>query len=204
MITLQEMSQLTTLYTQPHRYYHNINHINDCLTELESIPQHGVTFGGHQLVGVDCDIIEKAIWYHDAVYNPYSKHNEHRSAALLPDEKIGNDYYDNVREAILATAKHLEIQENIQLTTKIMLDIDLSGFGQPFDICWKHAQNIRKEYYNTNDFDFLTGRLKFLNTIDNRSALYYTKYFYDKYEVQARRNIAEEILKTTLAWHTAG
>jgi predicted metal-dependent HD superfamily phosphohydrolase len=198
ILTLGEMACLSQLYTQPHRKYHNINHINDCLAELENIPTHGTyeLFDNHTLVGVDYATIETAIWYHDAIYNPYSKHNEHRSAALVPDKKIGNDFYDNVREAILATAKHLETQIDIQLTTKIMLDIDLSGFGKPWKICQMHAENIRAEYYNTPDEEFYVGRLNFLEAINKRPTLYYTKYFHNKYHEQSKKNLAREIEDT--------
>lgn len=185
MITLEEMAMLSTLYAQSHRFYHNINHINDCLAELEQIPN---------ISHNDRVVIEKAIWYHDAVYNPHSTENEIKSAALLQHNPTTTA--DHVRKIILATAKHLVTQENISLTTQIMLDIDLCGFGKPWEICKKNADNIRKEYYNTTDLDFYKGRKNFLETIMKRESLYYTDYFRNKYHKQSRENLEAEMKLT--------
>ncbi len=197
MITLREMSMLSTLYAQPHRHYHNINHINDCLVELENFYVDQFTYN-------DRMVVEKAIWYHDAVYNPYSKENEVQSANLLPPNPFGS--VDKLAyRAILATAKHLTTQENLPLATQVMLDIDLSGFGKPFEICWKHAENIRKEYYHTNDIDFFKGRIDFLTTISQRESLYYTDFFKEKYHEQSRRNLEQELEKTKFQiWNNRG
>ncbi len=203
MITLSEMSMLTTLYTQPHRTYHNINHINDCLTELENIPREVITDYERQ-------IIETAIWYHDAVYNPYSKRNEMNSAELYtqhrtsPKEAMSN-WTTIVCDAILATANHTITQaadmsyyiDNVlSLTTQVMLDIDLAGFGKSWKINQMYADNIRKEYYLTEELEFYTGRLAFLNTINKRESLYYTDYFKKKYHKQSKKNLEQEIILT--------
>lgn len=195
MITLQEMSMLSTLYTQPHRHYHNLNHINECLVELENFHSKDFTYG-------DRRIVTRAIWYHDAVYNPYSKNNEVESAMLIQP----NYWMDNneVRNAILATAKHMTTQvikdkegkeHPLPLATQVMLDIDLAGFGKPTQECLANGANIRKEYYKTNDREFAEGRLKFLRAIMQRESLYYTDLFKEKYHEQSQKNlkIEEEI-----------
>lgn len=192
MITLQEMSMLTTLYTQPHRHYHNINHINDCLTELENMPPK-ILFRNQK--GIDeHSIVEKAIWYHDAVYNPYSVRNELNSISLLPTiTEYNASLIDAVRDAILATMCHTITQDKISLSTQVMLDIDLSGFGKPTSECLENGENVRNEYYKTNNLDFYTGRLKFLQTIMERESLYYTDYFRDKYHEQSQKNMKIEV-----------
>lgn len=184
MISLQEMSMLSTLYTQPHRTYHNINHINECLAELEGFHSKDFSYGDRQ-------VVERAIWFHDAVYNPYSKENEIQSAMLVPEDPkfIG----DRVRKIILATAKHVITQEDLDFATQVMLDIDLAGFGKPWHICQKNGDNVRAEYYNTSDYDFAVGRLKFAQAIAQRESLYYTDYFKAKYHEQSQKNLAVEI-----------
>jgi predicted metal-dependent HD superfamily phosphohydrolase len=192
MIKLEEMSMLTTLYTQPHRHYHNINHINDCLVELENLPKD-------MLHLFERNVVETAIWWHDAVYNPYSKKNEQTSADMF-DAYIGVEtpFAYAVRQAILATANHtitqkanplFYIDNELPLVTEVMLDIDLSGFGKSWEICKQNADNIRKEYYNTEDFEFYQGRLKFLEAISQRESLYYTDVFRDMYHEQSRENL---------------
>lgn len=186
-LPLEEQAYLSTLLTQPHRHYHNIIHVNDCLAEAYKM--------FNEKVADEHKHLTYAIWYHDAIYNPYSKSNEDASIALLPDDAHN---LSAVIEAIEATKFHTEDQTGLSWPTMLMLDIDLSGFGKSFEVCWKHAENIRKEYYHTPDLDFLKGRVQFLSRMDNRTRIYYTPYFYDKYEVQARKNIAEELIKTKL------
>lgn len=192
MNKLETMACLSTLYTQPHRHYHNMNHINDCLAEFEAARD-----SFPELSDRDRNQIITAIWFHDAVYNPYSKQNEANSADLIP--VVAGDYISThyeLRDMIMATSRHLVTQPDLPLRTQILLDIDLSGFGQPFDICWKNSENIRKEYYNTSDLDFNKGRLAFLQTIILRPSLYYTNYFKEKYDIQSHKNLLTEIEKT--------
>ena len=200
MMTLDEMSQLTTLYTQPHRKYHNINHINDCLAELEQyqIDHPDVrNFNLNQL-----NWCEKALWYHDAIYNPYSKQNEELSALLFEDANPGYLGFNVVSDTILLTAEHLkthdfsrmdETDPEVSLVQKIVLDIDLSGFGKDRLVFAMNGMNIRHEYYRTSIRDFLDGRMGFYEALVKRPTLYYTKYFNDKYHEQSRHNIEWEM-----------
>ena len=61
----QEFARLKTMYLEPQRFYHNMAHIGSCLTELDSV---------RDLVQQP-DLVEFAIWYHDAIYNPKLKDN---------------------------------------------------------------------------------------------------------------------------------
>lgn len=190
MITLQEMSMLSTLYTQPHRTYHNMTHIMECLTELENFPSSSLDGFTYR----DIQIVEKTIWYHDAVYNPYSKENERQSALLLQEGSWYADMINKlVRNAIWATARHHVTQNDLSPATKVMLDIDLSGFGKSTSECLENGENVRREYYKTNDTDFYTGRLNFLRTIRKRESLYYTDYFKEKYHMQSQKNLNLEV-----------
>ena len=58
------------MYQEKHRAYHNLEHVNDCLNQLDNFESE-IT---------DKHIIEMAIWYHDIIYNPYGKNNELKSA----------------------------------------------------------------------------------------------------------------------------
>src|SRR5271157_4285217 len=198
MISLQEMANLTTLYSQPQRHYHNINHINDCLVELENF-SHPDFDKPHRT------LVESAIWYHDAIYNPYSSLNEWHSMNLVTEigYEMDDPFFKRVGELVIYTRRHLETLEfsyygvqlkpELYLPCKVLLDIDLSGFGKPWEICVKHSDNIRKEYYHTSDYDFAIGRLDFLKKINKRESLYYTDHFKRLYQEQSKKNIGREI-----------
>lgn len=197
MITLREMADLSTLYGQKHRHYHDIIHIQNCLAELDAYNQ-----ATHELSISDYEIAKTAIWYHDAVYNPYGQpgNNELESTWLVPEH---HENYDSIRQVILMTAKHLKdidwqwsYFDNVSgkvNPAQVTLDIDLAGFGKPTPEFLRNSANIRKEYYNTSDYDFAVGRLKFAEAISKRDYLYYTDYFRDKYHEMSRKNLQIEI-----------
>ena len=206
MISLQEQANLTTLYSQPWRRYHNIVHINDCMTELETFWDAGT--GQPEFTFDDFQIVETAIWYHDAVYNPYSKRNEERSAYLVIDcllSRVGKsekDFIIKVNDAIVSTKYHLtDIETESSIATKVMMDIDLSGLGNSWEQYDTNSQNIMDEYYNSSEEEIIEGRLAFLTKLNKKEHFYYTSYFRHKYEVRARENVNREIdiLRRTLS-----
>ncbi len=204
MISLQEMTNLSILYAQKHRHYHDITHIQTCLALLEEFDYATDISTGH------VNLIESALWYHDAIYNPYSKENEITSQLLFMDYGRATRVDKGIiASAIAATAKHTETQTfrrdmpidtDYALVTQAVLDIDLAGFGMSWDIYCRNGDNIRKEYYLTDDKDFYAGRLAFLQKmqarIDETDTFYYTNYFRKKYYDQAKINIAADIART--------
>ncbi len=112
---------LVARYSEPHRAYHTLEHIEHCLSEFEQV---------RQLIA-NPDAVELALWFHDAIYNTRTKDSEARSAELalkamrsfsLPD-RIGQ----LVASLIMATT-HTAIPTDPD--TQLFVDIDLSIFGQ--------------------------------------------------------------------------
>ena len=77
MLSLSEMAALSALYAQSHRHYHTIAHVQSCLAEFEQYCESPECPVADELA-IHC--VEMALWYHDAVYNPYSAQNEIKSA----------------------------------------------------------------------------------------------------------------------------
>jgi predicted metal-dependent HD superfamily phosphohydrolase len=197
-MNLAERAMLSTLLSEPHRKYHNLNHIHQCLIEFDQY-EKALNTNDHMRKHV-----EDAIWYHDIVYNPYATDNEERSAEVYMLQRIslidggtnvsGLYKAEKVRDTILATAKHTITQENLSDATKIMLDIDLAGFGKSRSIFAKNGIDIRNEYYNTSTMDFMIGRMKFYDKLSGRPTLYYTEYFYNRYHNSSQENIKWEMV----------
>ena len=57
-------------YAEPHRHYHNLNHIGFLLRKFDE-------------TGEKSEEIEMAIWYHDAIYDPKAGDNEAQSAGFF-------------------------------------------------------------------------------------------------------------------------
>lgn len=188
---VKEIALLSTLYAQSHRHYHDINHVNYCLGKLEEFKDNTSSSECPQLT---YDIVERAIWWHDAVYNPFSSKNEENSSLLF------SDYFNNVEEttlyefnevnaAILATEHHIKDQSNISYETQILLDIDLVGLASSWSRFMKNSKAIRKEFSHIDTDTFVKNHRAFFNTLLNRKRIYYTDYFHEKYEKIARDNI---------------
>lgn len=197
-LPLEEQAYLSTLLTQPHRHYHNIIHVNDCLAEAYKM--------FNEKVADEHKHLTYAIWYHDAIYNPYAPQgvNEHESAELFIRYHTNKHdvHLNTVAYAIRATAKHTVTQsittmvgdeEEYATFARFMLDIDLSGLGKSSAVFALNSLNIRREYHATSDMDVVKGRLKFFTQLNKRESFYYTDYFKDLYHVQSKKNVEHEL-----------
>lgn len=75
----------------------------------------------------------------------------------------------------------------------LFLDLDLSILGSSDHEYDLYAKQIRKEYNSYSTEEYRIGRITVLRGFLNRERLYFTDYFYGKYESRARRNIEREI-----------
>lgn len=174
-------NDLVARYSEPHRAYHTLVHIGHCLDEFEQVRQ----------LATNPDAVELALWYHDAIYDTKTKDSEERSAtlavevaknALLPD-----DFGQSVANLITAT-KHTASPTDPDV--QLLVDVDLSILGQPENKFDEYEQQIRKEYEWVAEDAFVAGRSAILKSFLDRSTIYSTPFFLDKYEAQARANIA--------------
>lgn len=178
-------------YSQPNRKYHNMAHIAHCLEEFDQIKE-----------SLDNpDLVEVAIWFHDAVYDPKNKDNEEKSAELayktLKHRDLSESFAQKVKEMIINSDHSGEVGDN---DTKYLLDIDLAILGKPSDQFDEYEREIRDEY---SDFikefsreEFIDERKRLLSNFLNRaseSSIYRTEEFREKYESHRIKN-----LKTSL------
>ena len=214
MLSLTETANLSVLYAQSHRHYHNIVHIQNCLSELEAYKKSELKLE-HTPAELDC--IEKAIWYHDAIYNPYSSENEYNSAQLFLAEHGRTKETSWVAKTINTTAEHtrtlvglLAVAQQQESTpwariAAVVMDIDLASLGAPWDEFSENTRLIRKEYHRTSDSQFIAGRIAFMQTMLQRfkatGVLYYTPHFKERYEGQAIKNMENAIKRNETRPH---
>lgn len=183
ILTSIQRDKLVSRYNEPHRFYHNLEHIT-VLFQLASA--HGVRLSIPQ---------QLAIWYHDAIYEPGSVENEIKSAELLRTDCQSNCWLSEAimyraYDMVMATKRHLSSDNE----TQIILDLDLAGLG--FDRASYEAATIKIH----KEFEFRTGepipkdkRILFLESLLSREYIFYTSWGRDFYERSARRNIQNEI-----------
>jgi predicted metal-dependent HD superfamily phosphohydrolase len=189
IFNLDDLAKFSTLYSEPHRYYHTLEHIYHCLAEYRE-------YGKTQLIkdAPKTWETEKAIWFHDIVYNPRAApyENEQDSANLYHEwDAISNDSASRRRvyNMILATASH----ESTDSQTMAFLDVDMSILGAEKHNYAIYKSNIRKEYEFVPTTVYNSYRRKFLKGVLERPRIYLTDFFREKYEKTARANIQGEL-----------
>lgn len=172
---------LLAAYSEPHRHYHTLEHIQHLFEELDNCENVS-------------DEMLWAVWYHDIVYQPGAKNNEKRSAdiadAELRDFGLSSLRIDKTKSLIIATQTH---QSNEDIETQLFLDADMAILGSEPTTYFNYREAIRKEHANIPRLLFNRGRRKFLKSILKQKTIFLTPHFKNKYEENARSNIEHEL-----------
>jgi predicted metal-dependent HD superfamily phosphohydrolase len=176
--------QVLSAYSETHRFYHAISHIEHCLSEFDDAAH----------LCESPDEVEFALWLHDVVYDPHASDNEERSAELatkiLSDSRCPEIKAKKVRELILIT-RHTKTPATTD--AQLVVDIDLSILGQPPGIFGAYEKNIRAEYSWVSEDAYRSGRSKILQGFLNRTSIYATERFEKRYGNQARENLIKAL-----------
>lgn len=171
-------SKLQRHYSEPHRVYHDRQHLAHCLEQLELA--NGLIAHPEQ--------VEMAIWFHDIINDPGDRHNEQRSAdyfRTLAAGRFDAEFVDAVVELILVTT-HREAP--LDPDQQFICDIDLASFGCPWE-CFIHDSNRVKAEFTGTEEEYYRGKKAFLQAMLGRERIFLTDFFNQHYEQQARENI---------------
>ncbi|MCF7928725.1 MAG: hypothetical protein K9L68_07225 [Spirochaetales bacterium] len=189
---------LHSYYTQPHRHYHNLDHIAGSLRLFDEI--------SGKAAAPFC--VEAAIWFHDSIYQPGNPRNEEKSSALAERslEKMGFPF--EITEPIgvlIRLTSHVLLPKQIRTIQNLceyppdledalyLLDLDLGILGAEPPEYERYTEKIRKEYTEISRHSFVAGRKKLLKNLLTRERIYNTPWFFERFEAQARRNIQNEL-----------
>lgn len=180
----ETIDTLVRAYAEPNRHYHNWSHIAACLGHLDA----SIHLAARPLE------VEVAIWFHDAIYNPYSRTNEERCAGMAGKWIAHNGGSQEMRERIERGIRLTRHEEPPSTPDEaLLLDIDLAILGAEEPAYAAYAGAIRAEYgllpawyYNKQRGTVLTGFL-------NRKTIYHTPTYQSALESRARVNIATEM-----------
>lgn len=179
--------RLLDAYAEPQRFYHTLDHIEHCLArfdECRSLLQNP-------------DAVEISIWFHDVIYEPGAKDNEARSARLyreLADGVHAPELCELVDRLIMATlhmGKHLADAD-----ASYMVDIDLSSFGLDWAGFLRDSRNLRLENPQLSDEQYFRNQGHFQSCLLARPRFFNSNFFYQRYEQQARDNLARYFAET--------
>ena len=178
--------RLVACYSEPHRSYHTLRHLEECFVHLENVRSLAERPGE----------IDLALWFHDAIYNTRRKDNEERSAQWARD---------SVRSAGLTADQASRIYELVMTTVhdavpvgrdaSVFVDIDLAILGADTARFDEYEVQVREEYSWVPGPLYRAGRRKILQEFTNRQSIYATEYFRAEYEARARDNIARSLAR---------
>lgn len=165
-------------YSETHRLYHSLRHLDYCLDE----------FDASKFLMHHNDTIEMAIWYHDIINSPEAKDNEYQSSVLfegLAQDHLQPDFIQAVQDLILITTHRQTPLTHDQI---YICDIDLSSMGDTWEKFVEDSKDLRAESEASRE-EYTIGKLRFFNALLERPRIFYSDYFYARYENQARHNI---------------
>lgn len=177
-------TQLIEAWSEPHRHYHTLQHLNECLTALDACTQDTAQKAG----------VAMALWFHDAIYDVRAHDNEIRSAAwaqaALAEHGASPALATRVSELILATQHSAEPSDD---DARLIVDIDLAILGATPERFAEYETQIRAEYAWVAEDFYRLKRREILQGFLNRSHIYSTEPFQAQYEGMARTNLQAAI-----------
>jgi predicted metal-dependent HD superfamily phosphohydrolase len=180
------LGELVSAYSSPDRYYHNLTHIEDCLS----------IFDQTSFLAAHPEEMELAIWFHDAVYDTRRSDNEGKSAewaeAVIQQSGLSREIAKRVAASILATRHQEEVTHK---DAQLLVDVDLSILGRAAAVFWRYEENIRKEYAWVSEEVFQRERVKILRGFLDRQHIYYHREYRERFEAKARSNLEQAIAR---------
>lgn len=171
-------ARLERRYREPHRRYHDPDHLAHCLAEFDVAKAH-----------IDRpDEVEMAIWFHDVINEPGSRENEQLSADYFREKSrdiMNPEFIETVVDLILAT---IHDSPPTDPDRQFICDIDLSSFGCPWECFLRDSAAVKAEFPGT-DAEYYRGKTAFLENMLARPRIFNSDFFHERYEQQARENV---------------
>jgi predicted metal-dependent HD superfamily phosphohydrolase len=176
--------RLVKAYAEPQRAYHSLQHLDECLS----------VFDEAKAFMQQPDLIEMALWFHDAVYDPKSGENEALSAKMAVEAVRDTQAAREVARLIMLTKSH---QPGDGLDDAWIIDIDLAIFAQVPERVMEYERQIRQEYTWVPDAVYREKRAEILTGFLNRERIYLTTWARERFEERARENLRTLIARLT-------
>jgi predicted metal-dependent HD superfamily phosphohydrolase len=154
---------LLAAWREPHRRYHTVAHLVDCLGWLDRAAAEAERPAE----------LELALWFHDVVYRPLGPGDDEAASAALARRVLAGDgvpppAIERIAALVLATCEHAPAGGDLGL----MSDIDLSILGAPPAAFARYEAEVRAEWAAVDDEAFARGRLAVLERLRSRRPLF--------------------------------
>lgn len=183
---LDEFTKIRDGYSEKHRHYHTIEHLENVLSDLDRVRE-----------SADApNEIEVALWFHDVIYKPFSSKNEEDSANMarvfLVRYGCTSEITERIYNLIMATAHTTQIGTRDE---KLITDIDLAILGSEESRYEIFEKAVRKEYRRVPMFLYKKKRKEILTSFLERERIFDNELFFQEFEENARRNLESAIAR---------
>lgn len=168
---------LVARYSEPHRRYHTLTHLEECFAafdEIAGLAEHPAE-------------VELALWFHDAIYDTRRSDNEQRSA-----DWARSACGEQVARLVMVTRHDAVPVANDE---KVLVDADLWILGAPEKRFDQYEVQVREEYGWVPGPIYRRRRREILQGFLARPAIYSTDTFLRRYEARARANLARSLAR---------
>jgi pantetheine-phosphate adenylyltransferase len=186
-------NSILAAYQEPHRHYHNLEHIAEGLLAMDGFAKHIQ----------DKNAFALGWMFHDVVYDPASTvkgENERNSVAALEgflrDASIPWDLVQRARRLIELTIDHETSQGDND--GGYFIDNDLWILGAPQKRYLRYSEQVRAEYSAYDDVTWAARRIKFLESMAVKPRVFSTERFQYLFGDQIASNSQAEIAR--LVW----
>jgi predicted metal-dependent HD superfamily phosphohydrolase len=177
--------ELIAAYDAPGRYFHDTDHLRGVLDRLVQLASAGAPF--------DPVPVTLAAWFHDSLYDG-ERDSEERAAAWAREALAGHVDADTVEEVarlvLLTDTHHAEPGD---ANGAALSDADLGVLGGERAAYATYLASVRAEFSYLDDDQFTAGRVRLIEKLLNRTAIFHTRQAQQWWEAEARTNLAEEL-----------
>jgi predicted metal-dependent HD superfamily phosphohydrolase len=180
----QVLSDLLQCWSEPHRKYHTLQHLGECLALFEQT----------RMLAAHPGEVAIALWFHDAIYDTSRHDNEAESAAwarqVLLEAQAPIEAVERVHALIMAT-RHSQVPATPD--EQLLVDIDLAILGAAPARFDDYERQIRDEYGFVPEAVFRARRGEILRAFLARPAIFSTPTCVARFEAVARANLVKAI-----------
>ena len=180
-------TSIADYYEVPGRMYHNFSHIVSCFNELDDYLEDNP-----DIDKLDINCLEMAITYHDVFIDILIKDGKNEEISAMIAKKHLEFLGTPTKFTVLLIVGTFFRYSFDNIEHQLMCDIDYSILGQESDVFEKYEDGIYYEYMwwgGYSEEEYKKGRKEFLEKILALDRIYFTDYFFNKYEEKARENV---------------
>jgi len=159
-LSLDTYNDMVNRWSESHRFYHNLNHLNYIIEKLEKSYFDGI------ITEPERNKLIVVAFFHDIVYNPKADDNESQSVRYFIEKckDIGvatDDFIDDVSMMIMDTKYRVKPNDSL---SSIFWEIDNSILDSNINKLIEYEHQIFKEYQWVSYDVYKENRIKFLES----------------------------------------